>query len=324
MLISFLLHGSIANKFEPYVLHGGLVSAIAGKDYVVVASDTRLSDGGYNILSRDHLQSRLWSTSGHFAINSSLFRADGSISVRPISRPSDTWNEEEEYDRRTEVFTDCPTIIASSGCSSDCEALKRQFRGELNTFENWCYGKDTLTASGIANLLGQTLYARRTFPFYSFCILAGLEKTGHAHVHTYDAIGSHERVAVGCAGNGKEMLQPILDRMFSCSVESEDAGMSKDQDSGIIRTEVQRDGRAVEASKQRIGLKLEPPVETYVMCDSKTAVGLLIRAYRSVAEREISVGDSVVICVIRRKQDTQNGQDVCFEVEVVHSKLKQH
>jgi len=312
-LVILLAIRRTAAKFEPYALHGGLVSAIAGKDYVVIASDTRLTDGGYNILTRNHLQSRLWAATNSFGLDTSLLEEDGSITI-----PCKTVNEEEQEMKNVATFSSSPTFIASSGCSSDCEALKRQIRSEIDAHQNWNYGRDTLTPTGIANLLGQTLYSRRSFPFYSFCILAGLGKDGHAHVHAYDAIGSHERVAVACAGNAKEMLQPVLDRMFATSIEVIN---DLEVNDNSLSTELQRDGRAVHASQQRVGLKLQPPVETHVMCDAKEAMDMLVRGYRSVAEREISIGDNVVLCVIRRVGE---GATSSFEMQVTKCALKKH
>eukprot|EP00979_Chaetoceros_neogracilis_P006056 scaffold1202_cov257-Chaetoceros_neogracile.AAC.3 len=312
VLAMLLVMRRTAAKFEPYALNGGLVSAIAGRDYVIIASDTRLTDGGYNILTREHLRSRLWAATNSFGLDSSLLEEDGSVTF-----PCKIDNEEKEI-KDVATFSCFPTFIASSGCSSDCEALKRQIRSEIDAHQNWNYGRDTLTPTGIANLLGQTLYSRRSFPFYSFCILAGLTKEGHANVHVYDAIGSHERVAVACAGNAKEMLQPVLDRMFATSIEDID---DLEVNSKSFSTELQRDERAVNASQQRVGLTLQPPVETHVMCDAKEATDMLVRGYRSVAEREISIGDNVVVCVIRR---IEGGETPTFEMQVTKCPLKKH
>ncbi|KYR02291.1 proteasome subunit beta type 1 [Tieghemostelium lacteum] len=41
-------------RFEPYVDNGGTVLSVAGKDYCVVAGDTRMSDGGYGIQTRKY------------------------------------------------------------------------------------------------------------------------------------------------------------------------------------------------------------------------------------------------------------------------------
>jgi 20S proteasome subunit beta 6 len=304
-----------ANKFEPYTLNGGLASAIAGKNYVIIASDTRLSDG-YNILTREYTSSRLWAATD---TDIDLLQEDGSVII-PSEEASITLTNDASSTTKTDgtqsqfsySHSKCPTFVASSGCATDCESLKRQIRSEIGAHQNWNHGRSTLTPTGVANLLGQTLYSRRTFPFYSFCVCAGLETHGPGHVHVYDAIGSHERVAVASTGNGKEMLQPILDRMFAT------ASRVQNEDSSLVN-KLQKDGRAVHASDQRVGLKLQPPVKTHVSCDEKEALAMLVRGYRSVAEREISIGDNVVVCILRRQKFGE-----CFGMEVMRFPLKKH
>ncbi|EED90058.1 26S proteasome subunit beta type 1-like protein, partial [Thalassiosira pseudonana CCMP1335] len=219
-------------KFDPYQLNGGLVAAVAGKDYVIIASDTRLTDGGYGINSRRNIQLQQ---------------------------------------------TNLPVMIGSAGCASDCESLKRRVRLELDSLEcNFPSGK--MGVQSVANLLQQVLYGRRGFPFYSFCVVAGIDrdeqtgdsKCGMGAVYVYDAIGSFERVAVGSAGTGRELLQPILDRMGSIK-----------QNNNVIQ-----DGLA--------------------QCTWEEAVNNVARAYQSVAEREISVGDEVVICVVKASGSTED------------------
>lgn len=46
-------HTPIEHRFNPYEMNGGTLMAVAGKDYVIIASDTRLSEG-YSILSREN------------------------------------------------------------------------------------------------------------------------------------------------------------------------------------------------------------------------------------------------------------------------------
>ena len=122
-------------------------------------------------------------------------------------------------------------------------------------------GKQRQQPHQVAALLSQVLYLRRSFPYYAFCVLAGLsDDDGNGKVYAYDAIGSYEQVAVATAGTGRELLQPILDRLFVSTMAN---------------------------SKKRL-----------VDGDSQNAVQILCQAYRSVSEREIGVGDRLVIVVL--------------------------
>ena len=44
--------GPTQRRFSPYQENHGSVVAVAGEDFAVIASDTRLSGSGYNILTR--------------------------------------------------------------------------------------------------------------------------------------------------------------------------------------------------------------------------------------------------------------------------------
>ncbi|OEU13028.1 N-terminal nucleophile aminohydrolase [Fragilariopsis cylindrus CCMP1102] len=224
-----------SSSFEPYQLNGGLVSAVAGRNFAIIASDTRMiGEGGYVLESRNHLS------------------------------------------------TSAPILIGSSGCSTDCCQLQRNIRADFRAASYFGHISRS-NPDMVANMLSSTLYERRGFPYYAFCVVAGLDQTTKSNgnycgkVYVYDAIGSYERVAVAATGTGRELLQPILDRMF-------EATSSKDQ----------VDGTANEA------------------------VEILCKAYRSVSEREIGVGDKLVIHV----SEINSNDEVSRRVFVVP--LKQH
>jgi len=262
-------------QFEPYTLNGGLVSAVAGRNFYIAASDTRMiGEGGYILESRNHLSNRLWS------VDDDMLMADIEDSLR--SSPDSI--EVREIDLEDTTVLQTPTFIGSSGCSTDCCQLQRTVRADLRAASY--FGQISRSdPDRVANLLSQILYERRGFPYYAFCVVGGLDyqeiKDGNGEccgkAYVYDAIGSYERVAVAAAGTGRELLQPILDRMF----------------------EARNDNRQVDGTASQ-------------------AVETLCRAYRSVSEREIGVGDKLVLHVSEMRT---NGK-VSRRVLVVP--LKQH
>jgi 20S proteasome subunit beta 6 len=289
LFLTTLLLYSIHASFEPYQLNGGLVAAVAGRDFCMVATDTRMSSG-YEIYTRKHLSSRLWSTSTLDA-SPICCNSDGSLKLLL----TDTTIPSNKQHATTTV-----TWIASAGCAADCEALKRTIRQEVNAAS---YYKTTLTTDNIATLLSQTLYARRGFPYYSFCVVAGFSssKIMLPQVYVYDAIGSFEQVAVATAGTGREVLQPILDRLFTDCRNNNDN--EEEQVSTTIITKTTRIIRVV---------------DTHVTCTVDQALQRLVRGYKSVAERDVRVGDSVVFVITRRQKD---GEVSC---RVVTVPLKSH
>ena len=322
-----LIQRAAAQKFDPYQLNGGLVAAVAGKDYVIVASDTRLTDGGYGINSRRYLSGRIWSASSSTTLStfpspapidddcdisssssSSLstaltwnrfpaqWESDGSL-VMPTT--TNSFSEAPKITQKSDdsAMIDCappqfddhsstphanlPIMIGSAGCASDCESLKRRVRLELDALE-CSFPSGSLRVQSVANLLQQILYGRRGFPFYSFCVVAGIDEggshgggCGSGAVYVYDAIGSYERVAVASAGTGRELLQPILDRLFSGTLRNTVHKRMESRDGERLR-----DSMAVSAGNQRMGVagSLRPPVQTTVNCSWEEAVNNVARA----------------------------------------------
>ena len=71
-----------------------------------------------------------------------------------------------------------------------------------------------MSPSAVAQLLSVTLYYRRFFPYYAFCMIGGLDEEGKGAVYGYDAVGSFKRDDYGCMGSGQNFIMPILDNLI--------------------------------------------------------------------------------------------------------------
>ena len=224
-----------AEGFDPYVDHGGTVVGLAGRDFCVLASDTRLSQG-YMIHSRNH-------------------------------------------SRILEVSSGCG--VAGSGCWSDMRALGDALRHNAKVYE-W-QGRRSMSLGAMSNLLAAIMYGRRMFPYFTFTILGGLDQVGRGALFRYDAVGSFERVQAVCAGKGEQLMQPALDRLTNME---EDA-----------------------ASWRVTGIDdvFESAGENFVDLSVDEACAAVLEAYRSAAEREITIGDGVEMMVVERDATTDDG-----------------
>lgn len=118
------------NKFDPYIDNGGTVVGLAGKDYVLLAADTRLSDQ-YSIRSR-----RI----------SRIFEVDDGL------------------------------LFSGSGCWADTLALSKDLQLAAQSYQ-WEH-KSKMRIRPLSYLLSSQLYSRRFFPYYTFCMVAGLDAEG--------------------------------------------------------------------------------------------------------------------------------------------------
>lgn len=73
--------------------------------------------------------------------------------------------------------------------------------------------ESVMGTSAAAQLLSNTLYYRRFFPYYCFCMIAGLDESGKGAVYGYDAVGSFKRDEYGCMGSGQNFIMPLLDNL---------------------------------------------------------------------------------------------------------------
>ncbi|CAN0146360.1 unnamed protein product, partial [Hapterophycus canaliculatus] len=116
--------------FEPYANNGGTVVAVAGRDYCIIAADSRLSDG-YTILSRN---------------------------AKRVHRLSGD------------------THLATAGCWADTQGLLRMLRYLIREYET--QQRRPMGTKAVSRMLSTHLYYRRSFPFYTFNIVGGLDEEG--------------------------------------------------------------------------------------------------------------------------------------------------
>lgn len=111
-------------------------------------------------------------------------------------------------------------------------------------------------------MLSKTLYSKRFFPYYTFNLVAGLDKDGKGVVYGYDAIGSYGSDKAMAQGSGAHMILPLLD--------AEVSGYNN--------------------PKHHLKPALTP----------EKAIDLVESAFRSAAERDIYTGDKLEIIILTK------------------------
>ena len=208
--------------------------------------------------------------------------------------------------RLFELEGEAPLVLATAGCWSDSTALVKVLNSEVRRYE-W-ENRIPMSVNALAHLLASTLFSRRTFPYYTFCAVAGFDKDGLGALYRYDAVGSFERLRSVCVGNGEAFLQPILDdaleRAASKGVESSSSVKSRLDRLWCVSEDGEHfvvQGSGAEAQAVSPGGNV--PDDLVVPVDREQAVQIVVDVFKAAAEREISIGDGINIWVIDRPSE---------------------
>ena len=115
-----------------------------------------------------------------------------------------------DYKKIDQMSDKC--VMASAGFMADAVTLKKTLKARCTTYE--FQNDKPMGCVSFAQLLSNTLYYRRFFPYYTFNIVAGLGAEGKGAVFTYDAVGSYERTNYSCQGSGQGLIMPVLDNQL--------------------------------------------------------------------------------------------------------------
>lgn len=150
-------------------------------------------------------------------------------------------------------------LMGSAGFHGDALTLTRNIQTRMKMYEH--AHKRTMNVGAVAQMLSNTLYYKRFFPYYVYNIIAGIAADGTGAVYSYDPVGCYERERYSACGSSERIIQPFLDNQIG-----------------------------------RKNIKEDQPQElTREQC-----AHVLKDAFISAAERDIETGDGVLLCTITK------------------------
>lgn len=151
-------------------------------------------------------------------------------------------------------------VLASSGMQADVQALHKTLHAKMQWFD--FQHRKQMPLVSVSQLLSNTLYGKRFFPYYAFNVLGGVDESGEGFVFGYDAVGNFEKIKWTANGSGQQLMMPLLDNQ-------------------------------VGKESQLLASKEEPT--------GPQMVSLIKEAFTCAGERDIYTGDAVEIFLITKE-----------------------
>lgn len=104
-------------------------------------------------------------------------------------------------------------VIATAGMQAEAATLRKVLRHKVAMYAH--ANKSEISAPSIAQMLSNTLYYKRFFPYYTFNVVGGVDEEGKGAVWGYDAVGSFERVPYCVTGSGSALITSLLDNQVA-------------------------------------------------------------------------------------------------------------
>lgn len=149
-------------------------------------------------------------------------------------------------------------VLATAGMQAEATTLRKVLDYKVVNYKH-AHRRD-ITTDSISQMLSNTLYYKRFFPYYTFNVVGGLDSEGKGAVYGYDAIGSFERMDYCVTGSGTQLITPILDN--------------------------------------QVGFKTQPINKKDLSLEE--ALDLVKDCFTCAGERDIKTGDSAIILIITK------------------------
>ncbi|CAG8472887.1 5639_t:CDS:2 [Diversispora eburnea] len=118
------------------------------------------------------------------------------------------------------------SVLAMCGFSADASALTKRITQRMEWYKH-AHEKE-MSTEALSQLLSITLYSKRFFPYYTHCLLGGLDENGSFHAEPCCAVGS-----------GSPLMQSFLDNQNKQPIPLEKAiNIVKDSFTGVAERDI--------------------------------------------------------------------------------------